>query len=60
MTLEFGELPVRIRKIVYYTLASSDQRIWAKFIFPGVQNFLIRSFYTSLPMAPGKLFFHLN
>ncbi|KAK1118890.1 hypothetical protein K0M31_014660 [Melipona bicolor] len=53
--LEFGELPIRIRKVVYFTLCATHQRSWAKAISHGLPNFFKRSGRTMIPMVPGFL-----
>nr|XP_034195968.1 cytochrome b-c1 complex subunit 8-like [Osmia lignaria] len=55
MTMKFGELPVRIRRVVYYTLAADEQRFWAKFISHSLPEFFKRSLYLSTTMAPAFL-----
>nr|XP_012140550.1 PREDICTED: cytochrome b-c1 complex subunit 8-like [Megachile rotundata] len=55
MTLQFGDLPIRIRRIVYYTLAADDQRFWAKFLSHSLPNLFKRSVYNAIVMAPGCL-----
>ncbi|XP_033313612.1 cytochrome b-c1 complex subunit 8-like [Bombus bifarius] len=55
MVLNFGELPVRIRKIMYYTLCATHQRFWAKSISHGLPNFLKRSMHALVPMVPAFL-----
>jgi len=42
MGLQFGNLPVRIRGIVYYGLSPLEQRAWAKSITHGIPNLLTR------------------
>lgn len=53
--LEFGELPIRIRKVVYFTLCATHQKSWAKAISHGLPNFFKRSGRAMMPMAPGNI-----
>ncbi|XP_017758915.1 PREDICTED: cytochrome b-c1 complex subunit 8-like [Eufriesea mexicana] len=55
MGLEFGELPIRIRKIVYYTLCSSNQRFWAKSVSHGLPNLFRRTARAFVPTVPALL-----
>ncbi|KYN02639.1 PREDICTED: cytochrome b-c1 complex subunit 8-like [Cyphomyrmex costatus] len=55
MGLEFGNLPIRIRRIVYFGLSPLEQRAWAKSITHGVPNSLNRAMRALPPMLPGFL-----
>ncbi|CAL7945375.1 unnamed protein product [Xylocopa violacea] len=55
MGLQFGNLPIRLRKIVYYTLSATDQKFWAKSISHGLPNFCKRAVKQFVPMIPGLL-----
>ncbi|XP_076179559.1 cytochrome b-c1 complex subunit 8 [Ptiloglossa arizonensis] len=55
MGLKFGELPVRIRKVVYYTLCSMEQRVWAKSVSHSIPNLFYRAMHALPPIMPGLL-----
>ncbi|KYQ60373.1 Cytochrome b-c1 complex subunit 8, partial [Trachymyrmex zeteki] len=49
----FGNLPIRIRRIVYYSLSPLEQRAWAKSITHGIPNLLSRAMRVLPTMLPG-------
>ncbi|XP_077275692.1 cytochrome b-c1 complex subunit 8 [Temnothorax americanus] len=53
MGLQFGNLPVRIRRIVYYGLSPLEQRAWAKSITHGMPNLLSRAIRALPTVLPG-------
>ncbi|XP_011060537.1 PREDICTED: cytochrome b-c1 complex subunit 8-like [Acromyrmex echinatior] len=53
MGLQFGNLPIRIRRIVYYSLSPLEQRAWAKSITHGVPHMMKRIMRLLPPMIPG-------
>lgn len=53
MALEFGKLPIRIRRVVYYGLSPLEQRAWAKLISHGMPNLLLRALRALPTVAPG-------
>ncbi|KYN29644.1 PREDICTED: cytochrome b-c1 complex subunit 8-like [Trachymyrmex cornetzi] len=53
MGLQFGNLPIRIRRVVYYSLSPLEQRAWAKSITHGIPNLLSRAMRALPPMLPG-------
>ncbi|KAG5323047.1 QCR8 protein, partial [Acromyrmex heyeri] len=53
MGLQFGNLPIRIRRIVYYSLSPLEQRVWAKSVTHGIPNILRRVMRVLPPMIPG-------
>ncbi|XP_076663942.1 cytochrome b-c1 complex subunit 8 [Andrena cerasifolii] len=53
MGLEFGELPVRIRRVVYYTLTAMEQKFWVKSVSHGIPNMFRRAVQALPTMAPG-------
>ncbi|XP_011873884.1 PREDICTED: cytochrome b-c1 complex subunit 8-like [Vollenhovia emeryi] len=53
MGLEFGNLPIRIRRIAYYSLSPLEQRAWAKSITHGIPNLLNRAMRALPTMLPG-------
>lgn len=53
MGLKFGNLPIRIHRIVYYSLSPLEQRVWAKSITHGVPNLLNRAMRVLPTMLPG-------
>ena len=53
MVLKFGNLPIHIRRVVYYSLSPLEQRAWAKSITHGIPNWLRRISRALPPMLPG-------
>ncbi|RLU26966.1 hypothetical protein DMN91_000765 [Ooceraea biroi] len=53
MGLEFGKLPIRIRRILYYSLAPEEQRAWAKSVTHGIPNLVDRIIYALPTVLPG-------
>lgn len=53
MTLGFGELPVRVRRVVYYTLTAWEQKYWVDFFSQQVPNFFRGAKELAVPMGPG-------
>jgi len=53
MVLQFGNLPIHIRRVVYYSLSPLEQRAWAKSITHGIPNWLRRISRALPPMLPG-------
>ncbi|XP_012055931.1 PREDICTED: cytochrome b-c1 complex subunit 8-like [Atta cephalotes] len=53
MGLEFGNLPIHIRRVVYYSLSPLEQRAWTKSITHGIPNWLRRISRALPPMLPG-------
>lgn len=56
MGLEFGNLPIRIRRILYYSLSPREQRAWAKSVSHGIPNMGSRTLRLLGPMMPGALY----
>lgn len=59
MGLEFGELPIRIRRIAYYGLSPLEQRVWAKSISHGIPNLLNRAIRVVLIVVP-RMYLYQN
>lgn len=53
MGLEFGNLPIRIRRILYYGLSSAEQRAWAKSVSHGIPNLVDKTLRVLPTMLPG-------
>ncbi|CAK9804544.1 Cytochrome b-c1 complex subunit 8 [Anthophora plagiata] len=56
MGLILGNLPVRIRKIVMYTLSATDQKFFVKFFTRDVPNLSMRAVEAAIPILPSSLF----
>ncbi|XP_076620089.1 cytochrome b-c1 complex subunit 8 [Colletes latitarsis] len=52
---EFGKLPIRIRRIVHYTLSSMEQRFWAKSVSHGIPNLFWRTLRILPEMTPAMI-----
>ncbi|XP_020282484.1 cytochrome b-c1 complex subunit 8-like [Pseudomyrmex gracilis] len=52
MGLEFGNLPIRIRRILYYGLSPAEQRAWAKSVSHGIPNLVDRTLRVLPTMLP--------
>ncbi|XP_015594958.1 cytochrome b-c1 complex subunit 8-like [Cephus cinctus] len=55
MGLEFGHLPVHIRRIAYYTLSPYEQKLWVNFFSTDIPNLFRRAIYVAPRIAPGLL-----
>ncbi|KAL6258559.1 hypothetical protein P5V15_010514 [Pogonomyrmex californicus] len=53
MALKFGKLPVRIYRIIYYSLSPLEQRIWAKSMTHEIPNLFRRAMHVLPTMLPG-------
>ncbi|EFN73503.1 Cytochrome b-c1 complex subunit 8 [Camponotus floridanus] len=53
MGLQFGNLPIRIRRVVYYGLSPMEQRAWAKSVTHGIPNLINRAICALPTMLPG-------
>lgn len=53
MGLQFGNLPIRIRRVVYYGLSPMEQRAWAKSATHGIPNLISRAIRALPTMLPG-------
>lgn len=60
MGLQFGNLPVRIRRIVYYSLSPTEQRAWAKSMTHGIPNLANRAMRALPTMLPGIYIYKAN
>jgi len=56
MGLEFGRLPIRIRRILYYSLSPEEQRAWPKSFRQEIPNMLERMIFTLPTVLPGARF----
>lgn len=50
--VHFGTLPIRIRGILYYSLAPVEQRAWAKSMTHGIPNMMKRIMYALPTVLP--------
>ncbi|XP_076231213.1 cytochrome b-c1 complex subunit 8 [Calliopsis andreniformis] len=55
MGLEMGDLPVRIRRVVYYALSPTEQKVWAKTVSHSLPNLFMRAMRALPSMTPGFL-----
>lgn len=53
MGLQFGNLPVRIRRVVYYSLSPIEQQAWAKSMTHGIPNLVNRALHALPTVLPG-------
>ncbi|XP_029665329.1 cytochrome b-c1 complex subunit 8-like [Formica exsecta] len=53
MGLQFGNLPIRIRRVVYYSISPTEQRAWAKSMTHGIPNLVNRAMRALPTMLPG-------
>ncbi|CAK9825006.1 Cytochrome b-c1 complex subunit 8 [Anthophora retusa] len=55
MGMILGNLPIRIRKIVMYTLSATDQKFFFKFFTHDVPNLSMRAVEAAIPIIPSAL-----
>ncbi|KAL6436550.1 hypothetical protein ACFW04_004786 [Cataglyphis niger] len=53
MGLQFGNLPIRIHKVVYYSLSPIEQQAWIKSTTHGMPNLVKRALYALPTVLPG-------